>query len=65
MGYFSQVRTSVIASALYKGNNKQLSVVYLQLYAVLHEVDGNLAFYSVSSDLLPGLPSKSNIYLFL
>ena len=52
------------SSALHKGNNNQLSVVYLQLYAVLHEVDGNLAFYSVS-DLLLGLPSRVNIHFVI
>ena len=64
MGCFSQVRPSVIASTLHKENNNQISVVYLQLYAVLHKVDGNLAFYSVS-DLPSVLPSRTNIHLFL
>ena len=64
MGYFSPVRPSVTASALHKGSNNQISVVYLQLYAVLHQVDGDLAFYSVG-DLLLGLPSRADIYFLL
>ena len=41
-----------MTSTLHNGNNNHISVVYLQLYAVLHKVDGNLAFYSVSDLLL-------------
>ena len=64
MGYFSPVRPSVTASALHKGDNNKISVVYLELYAVLHQVDGDLAFYSVG-DLLLGLLSRANIYFLL
>ena len=53
-----------MTSTLHKGNNNQLSVVYLQLYAVLHKVDGSLAFYSVS-DLLLVLSLRTYIHLFL